>query len=304
MIKFLSEQDFVPDTELTQILHFIDFSNDTESEWILTGPATIRRFSITFDTLDQDLLNNLTLKIRWDDRSADSIDLRLMDFFAASQTIPTVSNLILSVDTENDTDTITLNIDLPMPYMQQAVISVSSETLLDATLELSAYLSIDDLPDQAWGYMSAQFNETLAAPDLDPFHPFFNHTGRGRLVGVCAQLQGQSSTGIGGTNNYSFLEGDEIAMIDGAERILGTGTEDYFNSSFYFRDEANATPFAQYWGKSVDEANDEENISACRWHLFHDTIDYRENIDFKLEIGPLTPEALKRYRTVAYYYTD
>ena len=304
VIDYLGQLNFEPHGDLVKMSHSVDLSSTAQTIWTLPGPATVQRFSATFDEQDLDELNKLHLTIGWDQQQTESIDLKLMDLFSGSQIIPTVSNIILSTRANDNDSTITLNIDLPMPFSQQAVITLSSENPVNIPLELTAYLSTNDTPVQPWGYLSTQYNETLASTDSGGYHPFFTHTGRGRLVGICAQFQGQSSDGIGGRTRFSYLEGDEHAIIDGEERIVGTGTEDYFNSSFYFKDAPYSTPFAQNWGRTVDEENDEENSSACRWHLFHDAIDYQTAINFRLEIGAMTPAALKRYRTVAYYYTD
>jgi hypothetical protein len=39
-------------------------------------------------------------------------------------------------------------------------------------------------------------------------------------------------------NTADFLEGDERVFVDGQEspQIYGTGTEDFYESGFYFRD--------------------------------------------------------------------
>jgi hypothetical protein len=97
----------------------------------------------------------------------------------------------------------------------------------------------------------------------------------------------------------NFLEGDEWGLVDGRPALPGTGTEDYFNSSFYFADGLFATPFAQGQASILRERG---IAVCCRWHVLGDAIDFQSSLDLSLEIGPGQPSLLDRYRTVAFLY--
>jgi hypothetical protein len=102
----------------------------------------------------------------------------------------------------------------------------------------------------------------------------------------------------------NFLEGDARGIIDGTLAIRDTGTEDFFNGSFYFEDGSQATPFAQAWGV-VDDRPDlpgHGEANACRWFVLGEAIDFDESLDLSFEIGPGKPHTLDRYRSVAYAY--
>jgi hypothetical protein len=103
---------------------------------------------------------------------------------------------------------------------------------------------------------------------------------------------------------YNFLEGDDRATIDGVLAIPGTGTEDYFDSAFYFLGGARSSPFAAWWGVKEDREKTpwSGRAAACRWHVLNDAIDFHESIDATLEIGNGDPSLLDRYRSVAFYY--
>jgi hypothetical protein len=100
----------------------------------------------------------------------------------------------------------------------------------------------------------------------------------------------------------NFLEGDELALLDGEPAVVGTGTEDYFNGAFYFESGPAATPFAQWW--DVADDGTAGRASACRWHVLGDTIDFNESADINIEIGPADPAMLDRYRSVAFFYLE
>ena len=107
---------------------------------------------------------------------------------------------------------------------------------------------------------------------------------------------------------YNFLEGDDRATIDGKLAIAGTGTEDYFDSAFYFLSSvtrgARSSLFAAWWGVQEDRSTMpwRGRASACRWHIANDAIDFRTSIDATLEIGNGYRSLLDRYRSVAFYY--
>jgi hypothetical protein len=103
---------------------------------------------------------------------------------------------------------------------------------------------------------------------------------------------------------FHFLEGDELGVIDGERVLAGTGTEDYFDGAFYFEDGAAGTPFAQVWDITprLGASPAQGRVSACRWHVAGDEIDFRRSLDLKLEIGPGVADVLDEYRSVTFLY--
>ena len=69
------------------------------------------------------------------------------------------------------------------------------------------------------------------------------------------------------------------------------------------------TPFAQGWGMAKFDVAvpfrlpvEHGKVSACRWHVLGDVIDFQSSLRVEYEIGPGDPSLLDRYRTVAFYY--
>jgi len=119
---------------------------------------------------------------------------------------------------------------------------------------------------------------------------------------VCLMMRGHSVHLDGRpTHPLSFLEGDELGVIDGRRAIAGTGTEDYFDDAFFFEGGATATPFAQAWAIGRDEGG-RGHACACRWHLLGDAIDFRRSLELSIEMGPDLPAMVDRYRSVAFVY--
>jgi len=95
-----------------------------------------------------------------------------------------------------------------------------------------------------------------------------------------------------------MLEGWERIYVDGEETpsISGTGTEDYFNSGFYF---STGTYSAPYWGCTVrDYLN-----SRCAAYRFHipDPIPFQKSIVVDMDHG-YTNQVSGNYSSVAYWY--
>jgi hypothetical protein len=147
--------------------------------------------------------------------------------------------------------------------------------------------------------LHVQRHQTLPSP-ASPSHALLRATGRGKLVGVCVMLEGHALPDGPYRHPMVFLEGDVRAMADGHPVLAGTGTEDYFDSAFYFAGTPQATPFAQDWG--VISAGASGRANACRWHVLGSSIDFESEIDVSLAIGPGRGDVLDRYRSVAFYY--
>ena len=96
-----------------------------------------------------------------------------------------------------------------------------------------------------------------------------------------------------------FLEGDEYIYVDGEEQasIRGTGSEDYFNSGWYFDRGVYSAP---YHGVTIkDEML--SRINAYRWHI-EDAIPFTKSFRFTMEHGGQNDAPDVDYCSVAYWY--
>ncbi|MFO0547824.1 MAG: DUF2961 domain-containing protein [Polyangiaceae bacterium] len=228
----------------------------------LSGAATIVSAKLSGDAPD------VHLTVTWDGVTA--IDLPLTAFLPR-----------MGVDAPGP------SLTLPMPFQQRATWTLENrgQTKVDFSLVLEV---VDATPKAPWGKLHAARSERLGGAGAS--HPVIAVKGRGRLVGVCADLRGRT---------FQFLEGDETIVVDGERRVGGTGTEDYFNSAFYFTDGDRATRYAQVW--DVEQTRSAARASACRWHVLGDAIDFTRSLEMSLETG-FGSESIERYATVAYWY--
>ena len=222
--------------------------------------------------------------------------LPLSALFSSERSPPMIPSPVLS--TRKTSGGFELALQLPMPFAERAEWTLHNEGDDEIAMELLAQVQ-RGVPAGQWGRLHAQYHQTVGPTEAGS-HPLARARGRGRLVGVCATMEGH---GIEARHPHShplnFLEGDELGVVDGRKAIPGTGTEDYFNSSFYFADGLFATTFAQ---GQASVLRDEGIAVCCRWHVLGDAIDFLSELDLDLEIGPGQPRLLDRYRSVAYYY--
>ena len=267
----------------------------------LAGAQTIQRLAVVLPSESLDRLGDLTIELTFDDRDPPNVHLPLPLLFAAALEPATLGSLALGVHEEGGMTE--LRLSLPMPMRESAIVRIAN----DGATAVAAILRIDTvsaLPPEPFGLLHVASHETIG-PASATHHPLIDATGPGRLVGVCMLMEGHGSPRLGlSESGLNFLEGDARAIIDGETRLQGTGTEDYFNSAFYFEDGAAATPFAQHWGVSVDATASPPSgrASACRWHVLTDAIDFDEDIAMDLEIGPGESGLLDRYQSVAFHY--
>ncbi|MDB4974227.1 MAG: hypothetical protein JWN48_2568 [Myxococcaceae bacterium] len=260
----------------------------------LAGPATLDAFSLTATSLDA--LSNVQVRVYWDGASTPAIDLPARELFGAALAAPTVSSQWLTA--QQTLEGLRLTLALPMPFSTRARILLDNRGSAPVSV-VGAIALANTVPAGAFGELYAQRNETVG-PTTNKFHPLVSATGRGRWVGLCVALEGHAWQAIAPLitpEALNFLEGDPTTLVDGVS-LRGTGTEDIFDSIFYFQGAPLVTPFVQTW--AVDR--NLGKASACRWNTHGTELDFGSTLDAKLEIGAGVPALLDRYRTVAFLY--
>jgi hypothetical protein len=118
-------------------------------------------------------------------------------------------------------------------------------------------------------------------------------TGRGHYVGTLISMQPERGRQIG------YLEGDERIFIDGETEpsVIGTGTEDYFSSGWYYITGEYSAP---YHGVTVKD-EEQGRINTYRWHI-EDPIPFRESLRFEIEHGGKNDMPGVEYASVAFWY--
>lgn len=132
-------------------------------------------------------------------------------------------------------------------------------------------------------------------------HTWADVEGDGRLAALYLAAEGSEDTHNLVPDPLNFLEGDETMIADGVVVARGTGTEDFFNGGFYFKD----GPYGAPWGGvSVVgvQANDWGRAQMARYFLGADQLRFRESFRATIEVGVNHPDIPHRYRSLAIFY--
>ncbi len=179
-----------------------------------------------------------------------------------------------------------------MPFWENARVMIanrSSRTLNNITSKW-AVAAHDYAPQDAGYFKSVLRRETKEAADTTDYLVADIH-GRGVYVGTVMEVNQNDDT------ITCWLEGDEFIYVDGAQTpsFYGTGTEDYFNSTFYFY-------FDEYSMPQNGMTNSDKffHRSMYRFHL-SDPIYFEKSLRFQIEHGDYNNK-LGNYQSLAFYY--
>ncbi len=141
-------------------------------------------------------------------------------------------------------------------------------------------------------YFHAQFRRTRPTERGKPVM-ILETTGKGQYVGTLLSMQPLRGRGLG------YLEGDEQVFVDGEKEpsIIGTGTEDYFSSGWYYDTGVYSAP---YHGVTIKDT-DKGRINTYRWHI-EDPIPFEKSLRFQIEHGGVNDAPNMDYTSVAYWY--
>jgi hypothetical protein len=190
-----------------------------------------------------------------------------------------------------------------MPYAAHATVTLVNPTTypLKGQSEVTAVRDARKAVELATGkigYFTAvsKRGETTQGSDWT----FADVTGRGKFVGVSQTMEGLLADG----NTRGYLEGDERAYADGERTpaIHGTGTEDFYESGWYFNAGTYSTPFH---GNSAHEVRAGSCTNECdgAWRLhITDSVAFDNQLDFGIEHGQQDDHPAI-YGSTAFLYT-
>ncbi|WP_337098938.1 glycoside hydrolase family 172 protein [Paenibacillus sp. YIM B09110] len=211
----------------------------------IPGAGIIKHIWITVNTLDEMIRRNAVLRMYWDGETEPSVEAPLGDFFGQGwgEAYNYISLPLAAAPAEGKA----LNCYFPMPFGSGARITLQNES--DVPIR-SFYYYIDyeehrEVPDSmgrfhAWWnreltevHPEAGENEwSILAPEgKNPSdannYLFADIEGKGHFVGVNYFVENPGPMWYG--------EGDDMWLVDGEDwpgSLHGTGTEDFFNSSW------------------------------------------------------------------------
>jgi|SRR5215204_5156449 len=252
------------------------------------GPGVVRRWWLTIAPRNvRELHRSLIIRCYWDGEKDPSVEVPVSDFFGMGfgQWKDFIS---LPVNMTSGG----YNTYWPMPFHKSALITVENRGTIPVT---NFYYNIDirtheKLPNNAL-YFHALYKQERTKSG-EPII-ILDTKGQGHYVGTLLSMQPQRGANLG------YLEGDEKITIDRASgpSILGTGTEDYFSSGWYYDTGEYGAP---YHGVTIKD-EDSGRINTYRWHI-EDPIPFKKSFKFELEHGGTNDMPGVEYTSVAFWY--
>ena len=191
-----------------------------------------------------------------------------------------------------------------MPYGADAkleLVNASTVPITGAVVEVTSARDRSvaaDLSSGALGHFHATHQSGPTTPDV-PWN-FLATQGTGVFYGVTHSMRGNIPAG----NRRNYLEGDERVYVDGARSPVmhGTGTEDFYESGWYFRDGTTYTmPLAGNPAYELDGDGCRYDCTGAYRLMVGDAVSFAKGLRFDIEHGPADNEPAD-YSSTAYWY--
>ena len=259
----------------------------------MTGPDFINGILLRVPRRDW---NDVNIRLLFDGEVR--VEMPLADFFAiGTGTESPTRSLLVGAGSGGD-----LYSYFPMPFFERAVVQLSRERRRGRRKVPVEYAirRLGRPPDPSSGLFGADRGSTDRG-EVGAGHELLSQTGRGKWVGLFAELGSADSDG------RDYLEGDELVFLDGAERpqLHGTGIEDFFGGGFYFFvDSSGPKRFGTALnGMTYDRKTpDGESLTGMYRLLLSDAPTWSTGVRIVFEGGP-TNQTVIRAKTVSYFYS-
>jgi hypothetical protein len=236
---------------------------------------------------NRQLLDSVYLRIYFDNETTPSISAPLGLFFATGVNDVTYMRSIPCG-----------NINgwfynyFSMPYWQNVKMELENKSSVPVSSAILKVLTAANPYDRKeTGYLKTVLRkETKGFSDKSDYL-VADVSGSGKYVGTVIEADQNNDTA------FCWLEGDERIYVDdaGSPVFYGTGTEDYFNSTFYFF-------FDEYSLAQNGTTNSDDfyHKSMYRFHLT-DPIYFEKHLRFQIEHGDFNNK-LGNYQSLSFFY--
>lgn len=250
------------------------------------GPGVIAHIWVTISSRDQYFLRRILLRMYWDGEDNPSVEVPIGDFFGTGFQYKQYFTPFVGMSSGGYYSY------FPMPFNTSARIEVVNETgqEINSFFYHIAYHKLTGPLDTSIAYFHASWRrEPRTEPRKD--YLILDAEGEGHYVGTNMSMQSYN-------NDIQYLEGDEMVYVDGEKEpsLYGTGTEDYFNSGWYF----NRGEYAAPYNGLILKNDSLGRIAAYRFHIL-DAIPFKKSIRFTIEHGDKNAE-IADFSSTAYWY--
>ncbi|MGD0775110.1 MAG: DUF2961 domain-containing protein [Candidatus Solibacter sp.] len=262
----------------------------------LRGPGTVQSLTLTAPAVSDPGLRKLVLRAWFDGHKTPDLEVPVADFFGNAFGHKVFQSVAFSQNAAGD-----MTFRLPMPFRSTARFAIENGN--SEPVKVSASLAVKPGPIPPGSlYLHTDFHQEITVKGRA--HRWAHVEGhKGHLVGVVQAMQAN--------NGLAYAEGDEQVRVDDEKftpsakfpsTVLapwnGTGTEDFFNSAFYFSEGTNPL---QVNGCMIKQGLG--RIDAFRF-LLNDAPVFQKSLDAQLENSEVNDQEGVYYSSVAFWYGD
>lgn len=264
---------------------------------VLQGPGYISHIWFTSHAGGEGALNCLTLRIFYDGWSEPGVEAPLGDFFACGSRPKVVESFPVQVSESGS-----LTCYWRMPFAESCRIEITNDS---PDMQTGLYWQVDwvqlsgPLPPHTPYFYARYRQEYPAVAGRD--YTIAEIEGRGKYVGTVMSVTMAQDGWFGEGDDFFYIDGEKVPSLQ------GTGSEDYFNDAWGFR-ERTSHWFGQPWWTGW-EAGD---WGVCyRWHVL-DPVFFEKSLKVAIEHKGNLPEAHEGFflerpdfiSSVAFWYQE
>ena len=252
----------------------------------IDSSGAVWRFFLAPEPFTQEAVGPLWLRAWWDGADTPAVDAPLPEFFGSLFIEDAPAGLLVGRDGER------FYCYFPMPFCHGARLEIENrgETAVEVAYEI-------EVAEDTYGPGAGAFRAIYSEEDPVPVGLDYLIGGRegraGKFVGLTHTMRGPRSRW--------YLEGDERFYVDGSASpaLYGTGTEDYYNSGWYFIQGTYDRPL---WGNPSHHSFPDHDLTGTyRLHI-GDAVHYLDDVWLGIEHGGVNEGGSEHYTSVAYFY--
>jgi len=253
----------------------------------IAGAGTIRHIWMTGGFKDNtEALRSMVVRAYWENQKHPSVECPLGDFMGSAHAKATSYQSAVHSTGINSA----FNIWLPMPFNENAKMTLTNEGNEDVTLFYQIDYTIDDRHPENLGRLHVCFVRENSTSLTKDFEILPKRTGEGRFIGTVLGIRTLEGNWWGEGEVKIYMDGDTEFPT-----ICGTGSEDYVCLSYGMQQ----TPFL-YHGCSWDQ---DGFISMYRWHL-PDPIYWEKECRITIQQIGWSPESKEKTGSALYERQD
>ena len=260
--------------------------NETINFQLPKGNYMIKSIRMEVDKKDKKNALDGIIKINWENAETPAVNLPISYLFGQAFSPKPYCSILFGTSGKYFYN------NIPMPYQQSASIHISAKESFNATLRI--VVEPTNFKKCDFGYLHADYSEMLPTVN-GKYYTLLKTRSKGHYLGTFLVTEGKKGL-------PTWLEGDEIFIVDEEQMIHGTGSEDYFNCGWYGVDGRLNQPgdFPLHGFPVFGDKNNKTRAAAYRWHI-SDVIPYQKSIDAKIEHG-MKNNCPTDYRSAVFYY--